>query len=494
MKASPFSTPVLDGRFLLLERVGAGGMGSVYRAFDRLDERSVALKVLRKDVPANPPESLAEEFRAWAALRHPFIVRAHEFRVSREGPVAPGTPYLVLEYVRGVPAHRALRPGAVSPGTLEEFARRVLAALDHVHAAGLVHRDLKPGNILVGRSRFGLGRVKLTDFGLALPSGVRREFGRFSGSLPYMAPEAVLGAPLDGRSDLYALGVLLHLLASGRLPFDAADPETVVRWHLEHGSADPRRFDAAIPERLARFVVRLTRNCPADRPRDARHALDALGAPKVRSRPLPVSSRGARALLRMAFDAAREGSPRILPLPASRALTREITVAAQLDGFVVQRLSPAARPATSNLDRLVLRLLLEHEEGVRAWDRRVRDAGVFPLHLLGGLPIWDRLPCRATDMRRDRDARRRLSRAVATLWMRVARGQGLLLVVEAGAMRDPVARESLRRFRDELKREEALPLRCMLLVSPKSFRPRTAPPCPRRDTMPELTRTVAAVP
>jgi hypothetical protein len=468
MTTSSRSTPVVDGRFLLLERVGTGGMGSVYRAFDRLDERAVALKVLRPEVPANPPEALAEEFRAWAALRHPFIVRAHEFRVSREGPVPPGTPYLVLEYVRGVPAHRALRPGETGPGTLEEFARRVLAALDHVHGAGLVHRDLKPGNILVGRSSRGLGRVKLTDFGLAAPSGVRREFGRFSGSLPFMAPESVLGGPLDGRTDLYALGVLLHLLASGKLPFDARDPEAVVRWHLSHAGADPRKFGAVVPERLARFVVRLTRSSPADRPRDARQALEALGAPRVRARSLPVPLRGARAVLRMALDAARTGSPRVVPLPSVPAVCREITVAAQLDGFVVQRLRPGSRPATSNLDRLMFRAILEHPDAARVWARETRGKRGLPLGLLGGLPVWDRLPPGATE------PRGAPARAAAAVWMRLARGPGLVLVVEAGAARDPVARAAVEALREEAARAGSR-ARLLLVASEEVVRRQAEP-------------------
>lgn len=448
--------PVLDGRFLILERIGAGGMGEVFRAFDRAEERSVALKVLRTEVPSNLPDSLAEEFRAWAALRHPFIVRAHEFRRAREGPFPADTPYLVLEYVRGLPVHRALAPGAVPPNRIEELARRLLAALSHVHASGLVHRDLKPGNVLVGRSNGALGRVKLTDFGLAAPAGIRREPGRFSGSLPYMAPESVLGVPLDGRADLYALGILLHLLASGRLPFDARDPEGVVRWHLECGGADPRARGAAIPERLARFVARLTARLPSDRPASAADALELLGAPRVAPASLPVAFRGARAMSRLAFDLVRGGRSRWFPLPPSRAARREVVrdagVLAQIHGFSVLELRPAGRPGSSNLDRLVLRTLLESEAAARAWAKRLRGEERLSLHLVGGLPMWDRLRCGAPDLARDADARDTVARAVASLWSRIAGERGLLLVVEPGALRDPVAAEAVAAFREELDR------------------------------------------
>lgn len=476
--------PVLDGRYLILERIGAGGMGEVFRAFDRAEERSVALKVLRAEVPSNLPESLAEEFRAWASLRHPFIVRAHEFRRAREGPFPLETPYLVLEYVRGLPVHRALAPGAVPPNRLEELARRLLAALSHVHASGLVHRDLKPGNVLVGRSSGALGRVKLTDFGLAAPAGIRREPGRFSGSLPYMAPESVLGVPLDGRADLYALGILLHFLAAGRLPFDARDPEGVVRWHLECGGADPRARGAAIPERLARFVVRLTARLPADRPASATAALEILGAPRVAHASLPVAVRGARAMARLAFDLVRGGTSRWLPLPLSRdgrrAVVRDAGVLAQLHGFSVQELRPSARAGSSNLDRLVLRTLLESEAAARAWARRLGGERRLSLHLLGGLPMWDRLRGGAPDLASDADDRRRVARAVAALWRRIAAERGLLLVVEPGALRDPVAAEAVSAFREELDRVRpgAGAPRALVLAPPGDLRR----PCERART------------
>src|SRR5262249_29487425 len=157
---------------------------------------------------------------------------AYEMGRAASGPFPRGTPYLVLELVRGAPVHRALRAGAEPTPVLEELARRLLRALGHVHAAGLVHRDMKPGNVLVGAVRRRLGRVKLTDFGLASESGKAGVPGRISGSLPYVAPEAILGFALDGRADLYALGVLLYYLAAGRMPLVTRAPDRWLRWHL----------------------------------------------------------------------------------------------------------------------------------------------------------------------------------------------------------------------------------------------------------------------
>src|SRR6185436_1673669 len=135
---------------------------------------------------------------------------------------------------------------------------RILRALDHVHRAGIVHRDLKPGNVLVGGARRGLGRVKLTDFGLASESGRSSEPGRISGSIPYVAPETILGLAVDGRADLYGLGVLLFYLSAGRLPLASQSAERWLRWHLDCPPADPRSFRRGIPERFAELLIRLT--------------------------------------------------------------------------------------------------------------------------------------------------------------------------------------------------------------------------------------------
>jgi serine/threonine protein kinase len=177
----PAASAALDERFLIVEALGCGGQGRVFRAYDRVCRRDVAIKALHDDRVASPMHPLAAEFAAWSRLRHPHVVRAYQLLRARTGPLPRGTPYLVLELVRGLPVHHALRAGTAAPSVLEELARRVLRALDHVHRSGIVHRDLKPGNVLVGRSRRRLGRVKLTDFGLASESGSAGTLGRLSG-------------------------------------------------------------------------------------------------------------------------------------------------------------------------------------------------------------------------------------------------------------------------------------------------------------------------
>src|SRR5262245_24295397 len=132
-------SPALDGRFLLVENLGRGGQGSVFRAYDRVLRRDVAIKSLHGGRGRDATCPLTAEFATWSRLRHPCIVRAHELRRAASGPFAPGTPYLVLELVRGAPVHRALDAGRESAPILEELARRILRALDHVHRAGIVH-------------------------------------------------------------------------------------------------------------------------------------------------------------------------------------------------------------------------------------------------------------------------------------------------------------------------------------------------------------------
>jgi serine/threonine-protein kinase len=151
------TSPALDERFLLVESLGHGGQGRVFRAYDRVFRRDVAIKALHDPRAADPLHPLATEFAAWSRLRHPHIVRAHQLLRARSGPLPSGTPYLVLELVRGAPVHLALRAGVEPAALLEELARRILRALEHIHRAGIVHRDLKPGNVLGGPSRRKLG-------------------------------------------------------------------------------------------------------------------------------------------------------------------------------------------------------------------------------------------------------------------------------------------------------------------------------------------------
>jgi serine/threonine-protein kinase len=438
------STPLLDDRFLLLESLGSGGMGRVFRAFDRVEERWVAVKVLFSRERPGPAHPLSAEYEAWSRLHHPNIVEAYELGRAERGPIEAGTPYLVLESFRGLPADRALVAGATSHGDLELLAGGLLDALEHVHRHGLVHRDLKPGNVLVGRARRGPGRIKLTDFGLATESGRAGTPGTFSGSVPYVAPEALLGGPVDGRADLYGVGILLFYLATGKMPFKSHDPAEVLRWHLEGSPADPRELGSDHPDRFARFVRRMTARDPNARPASAEEAISLLGGPRVARRPRGPKrpDRAERAALRLALDAARLGARRPFPLPAEpatrRLLIREARVFSQVHGLRFLHLRAGRRKGSSNLAQVVLRLLLDRGPGVRAMIAKHALHRGLPLGLLGGLPVWDRLRAGGgTDPGTDL---RVTARGVVSLVISAARQRTLVLAAESGAAGDPLAR------------------------------------------------------
>jgi hypothetical protein len=391
--------------------------------------------------PAHP---LSTEYEAWSRLRHPNIVKAYELGRAERGPIEAGTPYLVLESFRGLPADRALEPGVVPPEELELVAHRVLDALAHVHRHGLVHRDLKPGNVLVGRTRRGPGRIKLTDFGLATESGRAGTPGCVSGSVAYVAPESLLGQPVDGRTDLYGLGILLFQLATGELPFESKDPSEMLRWHLEGPPADLRKLRSDHSDRFARFVRRLTDRDPGGRPSSAEDAVRLLGGSRASSRPqLPrFTDRSGRTELRLAIDAARLGARRPFALPARptarRSLIREARVLAQVHGLRFLHLRGGRRKGSSNLAQVVLRLLVDRGSGVRAMIAKHGLHRGLPLGLLGGLPVWDRL--KATERGPDDAELRATARGVVALVISSARLRTLVLAVEGAAAGDPLAR------------------------------------------------------
>jgi hypothetical protein len=446
-------TQLVDERFLLLEALGRGGMGTVYRAFDRADQRLVALKVSHVGDRPGPAHPLSAEFESWCRLRHPNIVQAYEMAHAESGPIPAGTPYLVLEHIRGRPVHRALRPGQLSDAIVERVAAQLLAALDHVHAAGSVHRDLKPGNVLVERLSGRGSRFKLTDFGLATKTGASSPVGSISGSLPYVAPESLLGLPLDGRADLYGLGILLYRLATGELPVPGGSPCETLRWHLDERSADPARVRAGISPRLARLVRRLTLPDREARPVSARSALGLLGRGVTSSesgpRRVPLEARGALAALRLALDAARLGARRVFHLPAeastSTALQRELAVWSQVRGLRFHRLDQEP-------ERLVLRLLADRGGNAVALLRRFGLDRWLQLDLLGDVALRD--PGRGSPEAAPA-CTRHAARAVTELILDCSRLRPLVL---SGA-RDwgqPVAREVERRL---IRRTETGPSR-----------------------------------
>ena len=215
--------------------IGQGGMGAVYRAYDVHLARTVALKVTHAHLSEQKhfQERFMQEARAAARLKHPSIVDVYNFGTLR------GMLYVVLAYVPdgSLGAYvRDLQENGRSVDLREmlELLAQVADALHYAHRQGVVHRDIKPDNVLLERlagdeaDAGGRIRAVVTDFGLAklLEGGLQSASGSFMGTLPYMSPEQCLGGVIDGRSDLYSLGVMVYQLATGRLPFDIKSPPT----------------------------------------------------------------------------------------------------------------------------------------------------------------------------------------------------------------------------------------------------------------------------
>ena len=251
-------TPAARERFQLLRVIGTGGMGTVVLARERTLGRLVALKFLRESC-GQFLERFEREARLMARLRHPSIVRLHAFERG------PGRPFLVLEYVRG----GSLALARLEPLALTRTLRGVACALGHAHANGIVHRDVKPENVLLD----GRGRALLTDFGLALEPGEGLSRPAIAGTLLAMSPEQVRGDALGPASDQFSLGVTFYRALTGEWPHRGRTVADVMHAIEHEPVVPPRVHDPAVPAVLERFVLR----CLEKSPRQRFASMDELG-------------------------------------------------------------------------------------------------------------------------------------------------------------------------------------------------------------------------
>ena len=252
---------LIDGRYALGELLGGGGMANVYLARDDVLGRDVALKVLRGQY-AND-EDFVERFRREAknaaALNHPDIVQVYD-----QGHTEDRTYYIAMEYVPGgTLAQRIKREGPLDPGEAAGVASRVADALAVAHARGIVHRDIKPQNVLLSAT----GEAKVADFGIAraVSASTVTETSLILGTAAYMSPEQVRGERVGPASDLYSLGVVLYEMLTGQLPYAADNPLATAMKHLDEPTRRPREANPAVPEELDALTAKLLAKDPGDR-------------------------------------------------------------------------------------------------------------------------------------------------------------------------------------------------------------------------------------
>ncbi len=251
------------GEYRIEERIGIGGMGIVYRAVHPLIGNEVAIKVLRPDVIESEADlqKFLGEAQAINKVRHRGVVS-----IFGAGDTPDGRKYLVMELLTGesLEARRA-REGKLPTSEVATIMEEVLAALQAVHATGVVHRDLKPANVFLARESDGRPYVKLLDFGLARRSN-KEDVSKIAGTPDYISPEHSRGKPPGPPADLYSLGVMAFQLLTGRLPFIGANPMEVMAQHVHKPPPDPGVLDGSIPPAMCELVLELLAKKPEDRP------------------------------------------------------------------------------------------------------------------------------------------------------------------------------------------------------------------------------------
>ena len=241
---------LLDNRYEILEVIGTGGMAVVYRALDHRLNRAVAVKILKDEFSRN------EEFRrrfhaesqAVAMLSHPNIVSVYDVSHSENAD------YIVMELIEGISLKQYLeKKGNLNWRETLHFSMQIAKALDHAHSRGIVHRDIKPHNIMILKD----GSIKVADFGIARVGSAKNTLTREAlGSVHYISPEQAKGARVDNRSDLYSLGVVMYEMLTGRTPYDGETPVSVAIQHINGGARRPSELAAGVPLGLEYITMR----------------------------------------------------------------------------------------------------------------------------------------------------------------------------------------------------------------------------------------------
>lgn len=249
------------GRYEILEEIGKGSMGVVYRAHDPQIDRIIALKVLRHDrmISEDFVQRFLKEAKAIGRLSHPAIVTVYDVGEDK------GTVYLAMEFLEGTSLDRIIHEKKLSLEEIVNVGVQAAEALDYAHQHGVVHRDIKPANIILTPT----GQLKITDFGIARiedPSATRQtQAGEILGTPSYMAPEQVMSKSVDGRSDLYSLGVILYELATGERPFESNNMAATFRAITQDTPVEPAKIDPTVSQALSALVMKSLNKLPDSR-------------------------------------------------------------------------------------------------------------------------------------------------------------------------------------------------------------------------------------
>lgn len=267
--SDPVAGTLVDNRYAVTSRIARGGMSTVYLAIDQRLDREVALKVLHPHLAAdgNFLDRLGREAKAAARLSHPHVVGVLD--QGNDG----NTAYLVMEYIKGHTLRDVLRErGALPPRLALALIDPVVEGLGAAHAAGFIHRDVKPENVLIADD----GRIKIGDFGLARAVTSSTSTGALLGTVAYISPELVLGKPADARSDVYSVGIMLYEMLTGRQPFEGEVPIQVAYQHVNGTVGPPSDLVPGLAGEVDELVQWCTANDPENRPVDGNALLQEL--------------------------------------------------------------------------------------------------------------------------------------------------------------------------------------------------------------------------
>lgn len=307
---------MLDNRYEILDIIGKGGMAYVFKARCHLLNRFVAVKMLREDMAADETfrENFKKEAQAVAMLSHPNIMGIYD--VSR----TPDMDYIVMELIEGITLKMYMKTkGALSCKESVHFATQIAKALSHAHSKGIVHRDIKPQNIMIAMD----GTVKVTDFGIAYLENTQSQDNIAVGSVHYISPEQAKGQSVDHRSDIYSLGVVMYEMLTGSLPYTGETAESIAIQHVSSVPRPLREINPEIPEELENITLRAMNADINERYQSVDDLLDDLNDYRLsNTASLPVIQGQAAAKAEVQVSESQPVSPNVAPLSRSGEMSK----------------------------------------------------------------------------------------------------------------------------------------------------------------------------